>query len=133
MLTTEQLNAIKERAEKATAGEWFVLHHTDIAVENPPGSSFADGIAFADGNDDAEFIAHARGDIPALLQTVEALTAILAETEETRDKIAKDWSNLLDERVTLKSKIATYESLAQEFNYGAILDEMACEGGDSDD
>ncbi|NRG33929.1 hypothetical protein [Niallia circulans] len=141
MLTTEQLNAIKERAEKATNvnnSGWYVDEDYSDTIRDAWDCELIAQVVRGKEND-AEFIAHAREDIPALLQTVEALSAILAETEETRDKIAKDWSNLLDERVTLKAKIATYESLAQEFDYGAILDEMACEamkeyeGGGTDD
>lgn len=98
MLTTEQLNAIKERAEKATAGPWIWVY--------PPGrmpalsSKTEDGewiMEFGDPElfypqegqppnlEDAEFIAHAREDIPALLQSIDELKKALLDTTDESD------------------------------------------------
>ncbi|MDR4318733.1 Uncharacterised protein [Niallia circulans] len=110
MLTTEQLNAIKERAEKASLGAWTVTHNTDIVREDPIGSGFTDAIAFADRSIDAEFIAHAREDIPALIAEVERLR-----------KVNEKYFGILSE---LEYRINKYS------HYGL---EQYIEGWDSDD
>ena len=72
-LSDDELRAMEERAERATPGPWGV-DGNDCAVETP-----ADG---ADGNvclvrprraANADFIAHARTDLPRLLAEVRAL------------------------------------------------------------
>jgi hypothetical protein len=74
-LTQEQLATIRQRAENATPGTWFTMHKTDICIEEPPGSCEIDSIAYADRELDANFIAHARTDIPALLEHIAELEA----------------------------------------------------------
>ena len=78
-MTQEQLDAIQGREAKATEGPWGV----DGPAQRGPGDSLAvyhveDGgtVAYVQPSwDDAEFIAHARTDIPALLAEVEWLRA----------------------------------------------------------
>lgn len=69
-MTNEELRQIRERTEKATAGSWqlayttddtFVLDDSDIIV-----GSF-------ERQEDAEFIAHAREDIPKFLAEIDRL------------------------------------------------------------
>jgi hypothetical protein len=84
-LTIEQLEAIRERAEKATEGPWFAIHNTDISVESPPGSCDINSIAYADRVPDAEFIANARQDIPALLAEVDRLRKLALEILDEYD------------------------------------------------
>ena len=94
MSITDRLDAIHARADKATEGEWEARHRANLDwlsqsphVDNDghePGSSV--GLADAvdplwgslwpsrNANADAEFIAHARTDVPAL---VGALRAVL--------------------------------------------------------
>lgn len=94
MSATDRLDEIQQRADKATEGQWEARHRADLdwlsrspAVDSDghePGSSV--GLADAvdplwgslwpsrNANADAEFIAHARTDVPAL---VAALRAVL--------------------------------------------------------
>lgn len=84
MLTSDDLAAIRERAAAATEGPWTWASHTtadgdEWAVFDPADHALAsnrDGWA-----PDAEFIAHAREDVPALLAEVERLRAIEAGIE----------------------------------------------------
>ena len=77
-MTQERLDEIQEREAKATEGPWGV----DGPAQCGPGDSLAvyhveDGgtVAYVQPSwDDAEFIAHAREDIPALLAEVERLS-----------------------------------------------------------
>lgn len=77
-MTPDELAAIKARANAATEGPWTWASHTtadgdEWAVFDPADHALAsnrDGWA-----PDAEFIAHARSDVPALLAEVEQLKA----------------------------------------------------------
>lgn len=84
-ITQERLEAIRQRAEKATAGPWTC---TDSSVESKYAKSYWWGgednevCSLSDGGEyienlnaeaDAKFIAHARQDIPDLLAEVERL------------------------------------------------------------
>ena len=68
-----RLEEIKARAEAATEGPWEALD----ADENGMHAVAVDGTVLVEVGDfcDAEFIAHARDDIPHLLALVESLTA----------------------------------------------------------
>jgi hypothetical protein len=88
-LTIEQIEAIRERAEKATEGPWYPTQHhvatnPNVSGGYPPSPesicSLADGEYIENYNQaDAEFIANARQDIPALLAEVDRLNAQLSE------------------------------------------------------
>ncbi len=62
----EQLNAIKERVAKASHGPWMV-------IENEFVHSISSVIAAVSKITDVDFIAHAREDVPALIEEVERL------------------------------------------------------------
>ncbi|MCL2223592.1 MAG: hypothetical protein FWB96_01345 [Defluviitaleaceae bacterium] len=77
------IDAIRARCEAASPGKWsyfpkpkYKEHHVSIPP-NPPGPGLLNLALFPDGcptgQADAEFIAHAREDIPALLREVERL------------------------------------------------------------
>lgn len=83
MLTNEQLNAIRERAERATCGqtpEWYVDEEykdtvrcawsADLIAQSIPTTA------------DAEFIAHAREDVPMLLAEIERLHSKLSSARQ---------------------------------------------------
>jgi len=76
-MTNEELQAIKERCEKATSGPWRA-HKYD--VDYRVGSTWVFLFDDIDG-DTAQFIAHAREDVPALLEEIERLKARLAMLE----------------------------------------------------
>lgn len=80
MMTSEELQAIKERVAKATAGpwEWRVDCYDFWLASNH--FTVADSFGYDDGDStirvskaDAEFIAHARQDVPTLVAEVERL------------------------------------------------------------
>lgn len=84
-LTDEQLDAIKARTDKATAGPWSRERpasklegwHGGTVVAGTPGRQtiYADPPGGSYPSADCDFIAHARTDVPALLAEVERLRA----------------------------------------------------------
>ena len=87
-MTKEQLQAIKDRCEAATPGEWayFRNKYDDYKLSVPlPDTNWTYPLVSLEPNqgqfiydnidNDLTFIAHARKDIPALIAEVERLTA----------------------------------------------------------
>jgi len=77
-LTDEQLAEIRKRAEAATAGPWGIedgeiVSLTELIADLFP-STVCDGY---DSQGTAEFIAHAREDVPKLLAEIERLTKVI--------------------------------------------------------
>ncbi|MBS4195388.1 hypothetical protein [Lederbergia citri] len=94
-LSKEEIETIRKRAEAATEGPWF---HTNYHVATkpevhggyPPNSASicetCDGEYIENYNKaDAEFIAHARTDIPKLLAEIERLRSIIKDIRECSD------------------------------------------------
>lgn len=89
MNETERLNEIRERAEKATAGPWsrskryklnLVAPSDQIIGWSPGLSTKLEGTLIGGVNAaNADFIAHARDDIPLLLAEVDRLLAKIAD------------------------------------------------------
>lgn len=76
MLNPQDIDAIRKRAEKATAGPW---NHNEYRDRIWAGEDrFASVVWDMPSGDNCDFIAHARTDIPALLAHVEELEARLA-------------------------------------------------------
>jgi hypothetical protein len=75
-LTQEQLEAIRQRAENATPGPWQIATTTDGAYVLDTDDMII--AATIERTEDASFIAHARTDIPALLDHIAELEAELA-------------------------------------------------------
>lgn len=80
-MTDDELAAIEVRAAAATPGPWVVspeLRGYEMGIDSPakwgtivhPGAEGDGGI---DSNADANFIAHARADVPALIAAVREL------------------------------------------------------------
>lgn len=83
---TQRLDQIRARVDQATPGPWRVENPRNVS--NDYGSSSCDGITAASGREliitdsgyyppgvaDAEFIAHAREDIPFLLAEIDRLS-----------------------------------------------------------
>lgn len=89
---TLDIAAIKARADKATAGPWELSPHSIgkagwISGEH---GSYTD-IVITAGTDraltNADFIAHARTDIPALIAALEASEAARVKAEQERDAL----------------------------------------------
>ena len=76
--------AIRKRCDAATVGPWKMSAGNDAIVGCPDGRAFiiGDAIYHPENKDNAEFIAHARTDTPALLDKVERLQ------EKQRDHLA---------------------------------------------
>lgn len=89
-LTDEELAAIKARVEAAPAGPWEAVESNRDSPNRSwpdwelrvPGSTWNDGRFWVGSMDEgrtlAEFIAHTRTDVPALVAEVERLRAALA-------------------------------------------------------
>ena len=106
MTATDRLNEIEARANAATEGPWFV---SDDAVWVDRGEGNADGITgplapWCFG--EADFIAHARTDVPAL---VAALRAVM----EAIDKRGKQLQE------TLPPSLAALATPSYQFNVRA--------------
>lgn len=67
----KQLNEIKERIEKASKGAWE-LDLVDKGIWNKNGLNYLGSVTLS--NEDAEFIAHSREDVPVLVAEVERLS-----------------------------------------------------------
>lgn len=76
-MNQEQLNAIKQRAEKAEEGMWYLGKKSPNGLNNIGVKGYMIGQIFDDA--DAEFIAHAREDVPALVAEVERLREALTK------------------------------------------------------
>lgn len=81
-LSDEELSKITQRAEKATKGpwEWDDGHRQCSYLA---GTLIMMGDTYENGEEDADFIAHSRTDIPALLSHIAALKK---EAEERYDE-----------------------------------------------
>lgn len=80
MLTQAELSAIKERAEKAADGPWRIGRQSPNGANNV-GTMGGLMTAQTANTDNAEFIAHAREDIPKLVAEVERLREAIKTAE----------------------------------------------------
>lgn len=104
-LTPERLAEIKARTDAATPGPWFVEHlerdgFTYFSTDIAPLESF-DGEVHAGvlDEDEAEFIAHAREDVPDLVAEVERLRSERDALQAKLDQV-REWAE--DNDVTLR-------------------------------
>lgn len=92
-MTQEQLDAIQEREAKATTGPWGVDGPAQCGPEDSLSVYPVKGggaLAYMQPLwDDAQFIAHAREDIPALLAEVDRLRALTTVTNEMIERGAR--------------------------------------------
>lgn len=96
MITTEELEQMKERAEKATAGPWYYEIDGDLWAD---GQVVLSPLLTEHGvnvlnirKTDAQFIAHAREDVPRLVAEVERLQS---DNEQYYAKIKRLKSSLI--------------------------------------
>lgn len=97
MITPERRKEIKARIEAASSGPWKSDYGERVAIDFPTPEEYDSSKAVYDAGkysaygliphgivhkNDADFIAHARQDIPDLLETID-------ELEEQRDKMAQ--------------------------------------------
>lgn len=155
-MTDEELAAIRERVEKATPGPWYrrIPYHGDVgyvATKDPQyagdrvvgtldtaGMSKRRDILFPELVADAEFICHAREDIPALLTEIQRLNmgcAVLQtkidvgafqyhndviSVEEANGQLIDDRSKLLAENAALRKIV---EAVAEHYDCELSSDE----------
>ena len=89
-MTDLDLAAIRQRVEKATEGPWYTgfdYEKHDPTVIAPGYIEHTidyplDEVGLENGKADAEFIAHAREDIPALLAEIERLNATIQRVRD---------------------------------------------------
>ncbi|MFT4448706.1 hypothetical protein ACMXZI_15515 [Bacillus subtilis] len=101
-LTKDQLDEIRQRAEMATKGFWNAnIHHEWPGNENLRYwiNTLEDGLAATVSKEDAEFIANAHQDIPALLNHINKLEKELEEKEQERKERNSVFIELLSEEV----------------------------------
>ena len=98
-MTSLDLAAIRQRVEKATEGPWntgFDYEKNDPIVlapgyiEHTIDYTLTEG-GLEHGKADAEFIAHAREDIPALLDEIDRLNAAIRAVEAVHQKRGASW------------------------------------------
>lgn len=90
-LTTQEIEAIRKRAENATEGPWGVNtrdYPYDKASKLVTNNHVYIAKAFV-GEADAEFIANAREDIPKLLAEVEHLTGVIGTLRSKLELISE--------------------------------------------
>lgn len=140
-MTDETLKAISSRAERATEGPWRSIdgqigcrdrengcechgfgiesdHRIPSLVANADFEGITTGIL---RRPDATFIAHAREDVPALVEEVRRLRAELAEVRRVRDQVLNYWWPRLG------------YSCANEMVYPAVGDRRAPGGSGPDE
>ena len=100
-MTPEELKAIENRCNKATPGPWTTDRPTKpsdpdefsrwVAICGLGGRTgvFADPPGGQSPWNDAQFIAHAREDIPALLDYIKELEARISKKEEVHEDIQR--------------------------------------------
>ena len=101
-LTDAYLDAIEQRANAATEGPWFQDSDNPGLVwgeQRSDGDGYWSLFASETGHDadaepqDAEFIAHARGDVPALLSEVLRLRAMEQRVREHARHLARPFAD----------------------------------------
>jgi hypothetical protein len=115
ILTPEQRAEIRARAEAATPGPWLASHRCvdrtpdddescglGLEIDGPPEAYLRGQFA---RSADAQFIAAARTDIPALLDTIEALEQRVAELEGRRCGNCRHSTAWEDEDVLCRSPL----------------------------
>lgn len=93
-MTDEELNAIEERAKKATPGPWL-LDDTIGADHHVYTRGYTNDWAFdvhgPNAFEDGEFIAGARKDVPALLAEVRRLKSLAADLALPVHDVNGEW------------------------------------------
>lgn len=118
-LTNEQLAEIGERALSATVGPWDVFPVVDnveyVVLGDNKGEAVSSEVY---EKDDAEFIANARTDIPALLDMIAELQAEVERKEIMHFKLIEELkkADLYSEKLERKYLSATLETVMDELS-----------------
>jgi SMC interacting uncharacterized protein involved in chromosome segregation len=106
ILTKEELEAMRKRAEAATPGPWYVDVFGDEVRSNESDLSVAYDIT---DEANAEFIAHAREDIPKLLAEIERLNDVIKQLTETTESFLEDKHFYMEELRKANAEIERYK------------------------
>ncbi|ANB49361.1 MULTISPECIES: hypothetical protein [Bacillus] len=92
-LTKDQLEVIRKRSEEATEGPWRIGKQSPNGLNN---IGTIGGLLTAQTTDeeDANFIANARQDIPSLLDHITFLNEVISNCRcaECGDELGEDWA-----------------------------------------
>lgn len=120
-MNAEQLNAIKERAAKATLGPWKYSEQYGYLAPVIPQQHVAVICNEISRNDDAEFIATAREDVSALVAEVERLNSVKhrlnSEVEFYRKQYEGAQIQLSESEEEIERLRKALEFYANQFNY----------------
>ena len=112
MLTKEDLDAIRSRAEASTDGGWSFIPKEDFITADSDGD-----VVFALDmyrKEDATFIAHARTDVPALLGEVERLNDEVAGLRAHAKNLNTTIREVAEERDIAKSQMSERSAVAEK-------------------
>jgi hypothetical protein len=120
VLTVEECEEIRKRADKATPGPWMAASDGQQAWPTwdwPNHREVADRheekrVALCNrGASDTRFVAHARTDIPDLLDTVAALREQLADCQRQLQTAVEAHNNVLADALLLEEKLAAAQAV----------------------
>lgn len=129
-MTEEQLKAIEARAKAATPGPWFVDTDKCVYRDRPNDELIADPSQTNPA--DAEFIAHAREDIPKLVEEVRRLKAGPAKVylvmgsqgDDQPEVLLSVWASMAG-AIKEKKSVLTNEKLRERFEMVIIREAQA--------
>ncbi|WP_301993973.1 ead/Ea22-like family protein [Brevibacillus laterosporus] len=101
-MTREEIEAIRERVEKATEGPWRVVPGKMVCFDIYDVYDVYDKLdrSLIHREEDAKFIAHAREDIPKLLAEIERLNSVIARLGCETGEINHETTKLITPIVT---------------------------------
>jgi hypothetical protein len=123
-MNTEELQAIRSRCDAATPGPWIakaynpyrdraVIHQTPESQKINPLRWQRACICREVRAHDADFIEHARTDIPALLAEVERLRDIEARAQAQSEDVQANWLSPI-EAAALQAEVARLRAALEE-------------------
>lgn len=126
-LSEKEIEAICKRAEAATEGPWEIEESRYEGQWNA-GNPAHDYSACLTSKEDVEFIAHAREDVPKLLEEIDRLNSELSKYIQSEfERICEDWYALSDGEysdkgveITKRERVGRrdwYDYYAVKFNY----------------
>lgn len=121
-MTQDELAAIRERANAATAGPWQIIRETD-EYGRALNSWQVDALYPSAELADAEFVAQSRADIPALLHEIESHKGALRYQTDVNIALREDAHRLRQELKVTNAEAERWHALAIERHHN--LEEVA--------
>lgn len=131
-MTEEEIQAIEARANAATEGPWEVRALAGYpnecwagpAIDAPGYSDFYTGYEGEISRPNAEFIAHARTDVPALVAEIRRLRSVNSAGHSCT-MLAEQLATAQEEVRKLRRELAKSEEISWDFSVG-----FGCRGDD---